>query len=288
MNIQSSEDGSSSEKENKNKIKNPKKNGYSIPVENIENISESEISIVKEKKSCKSFSFFIILIDLSVYLIQLLNFRYKYQSQQWGCALFKLGAKYTPSIKYNHQYYRLFTAIFLHDRISNIIPNIVSIFFLGFYIENILGSLRFSFLFLFSGFIGNLYSTVFNRSTLSVGASICSMGISGIFLINFIIKYNRSSFIKIFDLALYIFLTLVNGFNINANIEKSGHFIGFLFGIIISPIFLEDKGLSEYVGLGAIKALKIMSIAIIASIVFTCLGYLICFDIPSNIPKEIC
>ncbi len=68
------------------------------------------------------------------------------------------------------EYYRLFTAMFLHLNLSHIVLNGIALYFFGRDVETLFGSLRFAVIYLLGGLSGSLASFVFTDA-LSVGAS---------------------------------------------------------------------------------------------------------------------
>ena len=94
--------------------------------------------------------------------------------------LLKLGATYNPAIVMKNQWWRLFTAQFLHIGIMHIASNAIMIWYIGQYAEPIFGHLRFLLLYLASGVGGNLLSLAFgNDNSLGAGASTALFGIMG-------------------------------------------------------------------------------------------------------------
>ena len=274
---------------NNNNANSQNMQGYSIPAENNESNSDSDNQIMyRQKKSCKTFCFVILMVDFSIYLAQILVFKYKYDSKNWSCLLYKFGAKYTPAIQAEYQYYRLFTPMLLHASIGHIISNSLSILFIGFYVESIITTRLFIPFYFLAGLTGNLMSAVFNRKSLSVGASTCGMGVSGLLLIQYATRLGRMTNDGIIDFLIYGAITLANAFNIKPDIDCYGHIGGFIFGLAASIWLLENRGLSNILGLGCIKKLKIISLAVIASIYVIGLGYLFYTQVPKGVPSKIC
>ncbi len=80
------------------------------------------------------------------------------------------------------EYYRLFTAMFLHLNLSHILLNGLALYFFGRDVETLFGSLRFAVIYLLGGLSGSLASFVFTDA-LSVGASGAIFAIFGAELI---------------------------------------------------------------------------------------------------------
>jgi rhomboid protease GluP len=91
--------------------------------------------------------------------------------------LIRMGAKVTPLIAAG-QYWRLFTAMFLHIDLMHILFNGYALVVLGTELERLLGWERFLAIYLFSGLVGNLASYAFSPS-LAAGASGAIFGLIG-------------------------------------------------------------------------------------------------------------
>lgn len=266
---------------------NSNNNGYTVPEENREP-TESHSSLIRQRKTFKAFCSIILMIDLAVFIAQELVFKIKYKSKNWSCLCYKFGAKYTPAIKAHYEYYRLLTPMFLHDNIGHILSNSLSIFFIGFYVESIIGTKIFAVFYFLAGLTGNLLSAIFNKNSLSVGASTCGMGVSGLLLVIYSTRIRTMTNEGILDFLVYAGITLANAFNIRPNIDSFGHIGGFMFGLAASPFLIENKGLGNLIGPGGIKKLKIIC-GIFLILVYTLgFGNLIFTKLPPNTLTKIC
>ncbi|MCI1359010.1 MAG: rhomboid family intramembrane serine protease, partial [Lactobacillus sp.] len=94
--------------------------------------------------------------------------------------LLKLGAMYNPLLVVKGQWWRLLTSQFLHIGILHLATNAVMIYYMGNYLERILGSSRFLVVYLIGGIGGNLASLAFGGdSAVSAGASTALFGLFG-------------------------------------------------------------------------------------------------------------
>jgi rhomboid protease GluP len=137
-----------------------------------------------------------------------------------------MGANNNYFVLIQGQYYRLFTAIFLHTNYIHLLINMFSLFQVGSFLEDGLGKFKFLILYLLSGLGGSLFSMLFQKEVLSVGASGAIFGLIGALLAWSVIK-NQWSITKIviLNLALNIIITLTV-----PNIDNFGHFGGFFTG----------------------------------------------------------
>ena len=89
--------------------------------------------------------------------------------------MLSMGAAYAPSILIDHEYYRLFTHMFLHFGFLHLFNNMISLIILGYTTEHVLGRVRFLLLYLLSGIGGGLLSLAYcvsiHENNVSAGAS---------------------------------------------------------------------------------------------------------------------
>lgn len=221
-----------------------------------------------------------------MYCLELLVF-YTKKENNWSCILYKFGAKYTPAIKQNNQYIRLFAPMILHASIMHLFSNSLSILFICFFVEGLIQN-KIILLYFLSGVFGNDFSMIFSPSTLAVGASTCMMGVCATLLVYYATRIGRMDTNNLFDFVLFAALTFANAFNTSGNIDFFGHVGGFLFGIVASPHFLCNKGLNEVFNELNIKRLKILSLAIIVGYFITSKCILLFSNIGQNMPAKLC
>ena len=96
------------------------------------------------------------------------------------------GAMYGPYVVEGHQYYRIFTCLFLHFGIEHLLNNMVLLGALGWNLELETGRIKFLIIYFISGLGGNLLSLWMNMSTdkmvVSAGASGAIFGLMGALL----------------------------------------------------------------------------------------------------------
>lgn len=140
------------------------------------------------------------------------------------------------------EYYRLFTCMFLHERVDHIFSNLILLFFLGEIIESKIGSVRFAILYFLSGICGSIVSYIYSREVagyISFGASGAVFGLIGIFVIMAIRKYKGISVPKN-RLILMIVYCIYSSFD--AYVDFAAHFGGLAAGLIIGFILLTLGG----------------------------------------------
>ncbi len=97
--------------------------------------------------------------------------------------LLKYGAQYAPYIIEDGQWYRIFTAMFVHIGFRHIASNMFCLIVVGQYIENYFGKIKFLIIYFIAGLCGNLLSLYFEVSSstpiVTAGASGAISGLIG-------------------------------------------------------------------------------------------------------------
>jgi len=127
----------------------------------------------------------------------------------------------------NGEYYRLFTAMFMHFGLLHLAMNMYALWVLGRGLEVAFGARRFLALYLLCGLGGNVAAYVFQPSALSAGASTAIFGLfSALFLV--LKRLGRSTSAVVPVIVLNLFFTLsVPGISI------AGHLGGFATGAVV-------------------------------------------------------
>ena len=191
----------------------------------------------------KTASFIIICILTGIYIIQLIAYYsfYKRHGYTWGCLLYHFGASEISSIANHFQYHRLITPMLTHNNFGHLFSNMISIAFIGFYVEYDLKNItNYLLLFLISGIIGNFCSLLFSYQDISMGASGAILGLCGYFALYFILNWNNMNYNqKCCSLIFFvlIFMNLISGVSVgSSNVDVHSHIGGFLGGLAFSFI----------------------------------------------------
>jgi membrane associated rhomboid family serine protease len=87
-------------------------------------------------------------------------------------------------VHYQHQYYRAFTAMFLHANFQHIIFNMIALLIVGPAVEVLLGKARFLVLYLLAGLGGSVASYLLSPANIAgLGASGAIMGVMGAYVV---------------------------------------------------------------------------------------------------------
>jgi membrane associated rhomboid family serine protease len=88
------------------------------------------------------------------------------------------------AMHYQHQYYRAFTAMFLHANVQHILFNMIALLIVGPAVEVLLGKARFLTLYLLAGLAGSVASYLLSPANIfGLGASGAIMGVIGAYTV---------------------------------------------------------------------------------------------------------
>jgi membrane associated rhomboid family serine protease len=149
-----------------------------------------------------------------------------------------------PQAVQSGQWYRLVTAMFLHDPdgIFHILFNMYALFLFGPTIEQAFGTVRFLALYLVAGLLGSAASFAFPPESASLGASGAIFGIFGVTLV-YLYQRRSQTFIRHYlnQLLGLLVLNLVLGFVIQG-IDWVAHVGGLIGGVLLGFAFDRVKG----------------------------------------------
>jgi membrane associated rhomboid family serine protease len=125
------------------------------------------------------------------------------------------------------EYYRLFTAMFMHYGALHLLMNMYALWILGRTLEAFLGPVRFLALYLVAGLGGNVAAYLFQPGALSAGASTAIFGLfAALFLVLRRLGLNAASVLPVIIINL-VFTITVPGISI------AGHLGGFVVGGLV-------------------------------------------------------
>lgn len=141
------------------------------------------------------------------------------------------------AIRTQHQWYRLVTALFLHNDAMHLMQNALYLFYFGNKLEILLGKGKFLTVYLLSGIGGGLLS-IFVNPGLSIGSSGAVFGLIG-GILSFSKYYgNRNIGMPYTSLLLFIVFGLLIGF-LQPNVDTMAHIGGFITGALLTYGFLK-------------------------------------------------
>lgn len=179
----------------------------------------------------------IIAINLLIYAILALL------SQSLDISLnilIKAGAQQTAYIEATGQYWRIFTAMFLHLSILHVGLNMLSLFFIGRVVESVYGRWRYLVIYLVSGIVGGLATFFLQPDAWSVGASGAIFGVFGALGVFYVVDRRALGNYGVGAIANWLFwlaLNLVVGFS-DPNIGIVDHIGGLVAGIVLALLLI--------------------------------------------------
>lgn len=138
------------------------------------------------------------------------------------------------------EYGRLIWAMFLHADSAHLFNNMIMVIFMGAILEKEVGHLTFGVIYLLSGICGNIcslvYKVMFDRMSLSIGASGAVFGMDGLMLALVFFSVKGVPSITPVRLVAVIALSLYNGF-MSSDIDNAAHVGGLVAGFLMGCIF---------------------------------------------------
>lgn len=148
--------------------------------------------------------------------------------------LVDMGALYGPLTVLKGEWWRLFTAMFLHGGMTHLLMNMFSLYLIGRGAEVYFDARSYLSIYFFSGLIGGLVSLYIHPVSVGVGASGAVFGVFGALAGFFLAHRERiASYTKAFmkDFTIIIVINLVIGLSI-PSIDVSAHIGGLIVGFI--------------------------------------------------------
>jgi rhomboid protease GluP len=147
--------------------------------------------------------------------------------------LYGWGALWPPAVIINGEWYRVMTSMLLHGNIFHLAMNMYVLFYIGGFMEKILGTYKYLALYVVSGIAAGL-SVIYlgDANVITVGASGSIFGIMGALFIMTFLEKDRLPQVIVKQIRT---LTLINiGFTfLVPGISVFGHLGGLIAGIII-------------------------------------------------------
>ena len=148
--------------------------------------------------------------------------------------LVDMGALYGPYTVQQGEWWRLFTAMFLHGGMTHLLMNMFSLYLVGRGAEMYFDTKSYLSIYLFSGLLGGLVSIYMHPASVGVGASGAIFGVFGALAGFFLahrdkIATHSRAFMK--DFAIIIGINLVIGFSI-PSVDVSAHIGGLVVGLV--------------------------------------------------------
>lgn len=154
------------------------------------------------------------------------------------------GAMYEPNIIEGHEYYRMFTCLFLHFGITHLLNNMVLLGALGWNLELEIGKVRFVIIYFASGIIGNIvslfYDLTLEQPAVSAGASGAIFGLMGALLYVVIANRGRLGRLSGRGMLVMVILSLYFGLT-STGVDNLAHIGGLVSGFLLAVLLYRRK-----------------------------------------------
>ncbi|MDD5936873.1 MAG: rhomboid family intramembrane serine protease [Clostridiales bacterium] len=171
-----------------------------------------------------------IIIGLNILVFVILNVTNTYD------AVVDAGKLYWMAISENHEYYRIFTCMFLHGGVSHLLNNMLILSCIGGILEKRIGWLRYSIVYLLSGIVAGSVSLIVNMDEAyvgSIGASGAIFGVVGAVLWIVLINKGRVENLSKKQMLLFVIFSLYGGFS-NQGVDNAAHIGGLIGGFLLA------------------------------------------------------
>jgi membrane associated rhomboid family serine protease len=170
-------------------------------------------------------------------------------------SIFNHGFLYGPFVA-RGDWWRLFTAMFLHANLLHIATNMYSLYFVGSILETVIGRWRFLLLYLASGLAGSAGALVWTPTQPTVGASGAIFGVLGALLV----LERRGNIATGGQVAGLIVINLLITFVFSSFISVGGHVGGLIGGIALMLLLLNFRRstLQSIASTAAVTALAVI------------------------------
>ncbi len=182
-----------------------------------------------------------ILVFVSMELYGLVSYG-TFGGSESGSILIQFGAMSREAVVVSHEWWRFITPIFVHIGFTHILINSITLYFMGAQLENLIGHMRFFFLYLLSGILGNVLSFGFsNVNAISAGASTSLFGMfAAVIALSHIYKYNPAIQAYAKSMRMFIFMNIF--FNLfSPSVDILGHIGGALGGYLMMNVIGAPK-----------------------------------------------
>ena len=183
--------------------------------------------MTKIKEFSKTLTFWMILINIAVYIAILINPPFIYY-------LWSYNLLYNSPV----EIWRFVTPVFTHAQLWHLVVNLFSLIYLGSLVEKYLTKTEYLSIYLGTGIISEIATTIayslFRPETVGFGASGAIYGLMG-FIITTIVDDKKDRF-KV------LIVVIVSAIGVNLfipNVGNVAHFAGLISGLVFGFIFMK-------------------------------------------------
>lgn len=218
----------------------------------------------------------LLVLNVMMFVVELATGATRLMGGGSAQAMVNLGALVpyasdAPNVLVTHQYWRLFTSMFLHDGVFHIVFNMWALWVIGGFVESALGRFKFIILYFVSGFAGSVLVLVAAPvNSLVVGASGAIFGVFGALAVHAFLNRGRD-FQSRALLRNVLFLLAINlVFTFSAGrISWQAHMGGLVAGAVTMFAFMLGGRKNPRTAFGSADAAAVVAIvAVLVAIVW--------------------
>lgn len=181
----------------------------------------------------------LIVINIAVFFILTL-----FGDTEDAVFMLQHGAMYAPYVTEGHEYYRIFTCLFLHFGIAHLLNNMVMLGALGWNLELEIGKIRYIIIYFGSGIIGNIislcYDLTLQQPAVSVGASGAIFGLMGALL--YVVIANRGRLGRLSGRGMLVMVALSLYFGLTSSgVDNLAHIGGLVSGFLLAVVLYRRR-----------------------------------------------
>ena len=181
----------------------------------------------------------LIVINIAVFFILTL-----FGDTEDAVFMLQHGAMYAPYVTEGHEYYRIFTCLFLHFGIAHLLNNMVMLGALGWNLELEIGKIRYIIIYLGSGIIGNIislcYDLTLQQPAVSAGASGAIFGLMGALL--YVVIANRGRLGRLSGRGMLVMVALSLYFGLTSSgVDNLAHIGGLVSGFLLAVVLYRRR-----------------------------------------------
>ena len=181
----------------------------------------------------------LIVINIAVFFILTL-----FGDTEDAVFMLQHGAMYAPYVTEGHEYYRIFTCLFLHFGIAHLLNNMVMLGALGWNLELEIGKIRYIIIYFGSGIIGNIislcYDLTLQQPAVSAGASGAIFGLMGALLCVVIANRGRLGRLSGRGMLVMVALSLYFGLT-SSGVDNLAHIGGLVSGFLLAVVLYRRR-----------------------------------------------
>lgn len=251
--------------------------GNPIPSGQVISPHEKVTSFISIFKPAEGYFITPILVNINILIFVLMVITGVDVFLPDNDSLLNWGANFRP-MTLEGQWWRLFTACFLHIGILHLLMNMYALFYIGLLLEPYLGTARFVAAYLLTGIVASVCSLWWHDLTISAGASGAIFGMYGVFIAllttNLLDKSVRNAFFT--SIAIFVGYNLLNG--VRDGIDNAAHIGGLLGGVAAGYAFVPSLKKSRS------ESIKLSTIGLLTAIVFAS-SFVVYKSLPNDVGK---